>query len=70
MRHRKIARFVLLLCCGADIAVHRTCNESRKRKLRELYRYTACLDVPEKWATTVHLEQHETQFLDENDFEQ
>ena len=70
MRHRKIARFVLLLCCGADMAVHRTHIETRKRKLRELYKYSAYFDVPEKWATTIQLDQHESQFLDENDYEQ
>jgi chromatin modification-related protein VID21 len=52
------------------MAVHRTHNETRKRKLRELYRYSAYFDVPEKWATTIQLDQHENQFLDENDFEQ
>ncbi|KAF3044775.1 chromatin modification- protein VID21 [Didymella heteroderae] len=47
-----------------------TCNESRKRKLRELYKYSAYLDVPEKWATTVQHDQNESRFLDENDIEQ
>lgn len=69
MRHRKIARFGLLFCCGADNAVHRTCNESRKRKLRELYKYTVYLDVPDKWATNTQLDQLEGRFLDENDIE-
>ena len=69
MRHLKIARFVLLLCCGADIAVHRTCNENRKRKLCELYKYTVYLDVPDKWATNTQLDQLEGRFLDENDIE-
>jgi chromatin modification-related protein VID21 len=50
--------------------MHRTCNESRKRKLRELYKYSAYLDVPEKWAATIQLDQYESQFLDENDIEQ
>jgi len=70
MRHQKIARFVLLSGRGADMAVHRTHNETRKRKLREVYRYSAYFDVPEKWATTIQLDQHESQFLDENDYEQ
>jgi hypothetical protein len=70
MRHRKIARFVLLLCCGADMAMRRTCNESRKRKLRELYKYTVYLDVPDKWATDTQLDQLEGRFLDANDIEQ
>ena len=49
--------------------VHRTCNESRKRKLRELYKYSVYLDVSEKWAAAIQLDQHESQFLDENDIE-
>jgi hypothetical protein len=69
MRHRKIARFVLFVCCGADIAVHRTCNETLKRKLRELYKYTVYLDVADKWATNTQLDQLEGRFLDENDIE-
>ncbi|KAH6612599.1 MYB and HSA domain-containing protein [Boeremia exigua] len=47
-----------------------TCNESRKRKLRELYKYTVYLDVPDKWATNTQLDQLEGRFLDENDIEQ
>ncbi|XPT02218.1 RNA polymerase II transcription elongation factor SpEAF [Ascochyta lentis] len=46
-----------------------TCNESRKRKLRELYKYTVYLDVPDKWATITQLNQLEGRFLDENDIE-
>lgn len=46
-----------------------TCNESRKRKLRELYKYTVYLDVPDRWATNTHLDQLEGRFLDENDIE-
>ncbi|KZM23006.1 RNA polymerase II transcription elongation factor SpEAF [Ascochyta rabiei] len=46
-----------------------TCNESRKRKLRELYKYTVYLEVPDKWATNTQLDQLEGRFLDENDIE-
>ncbi|KAJ8114788.1 hypothetical protein OPT61_g3403 [Boeremia exigua] len=46
-----------------------TCNESRKRKLRELYKYTVYLDAPNKWATNLQLDQLEGRFLDENDIE-
>ncbi|KAF2630638.1 hypothetical protein BU25DRAFT_407921 [Macroventuria anomochaeta] len=46
-----------------------TCNESRKRKLRELYKHTVYLDVPDKWATNTQLDQLEGRFLDENDIE-
>ena len=49
--------------------MHRTCNESRKRKLRELYKYTVYLDVPDKWATNNQVDQLEDRFLDENDIE-
>lgn len=49
--------------------VLRTCNESRKRKLRELYKYTVYLDVPDKWANNAQLDQLEDRFLDENDIE-
>jgi chromatin modification-related protein VID21 len=52
------------------MAMHRTCNESRKRKLRELYKYTVYLDVPDKWATDTQLDQLEGRFLDANDIEQ
>lgn len=52
------------------MSMHRTCNESRKRKLRELYKYTVYLDVPDKWATNTQLDQLEGRFLDENDIEQ
>ena len=45
MRYRKIARFVFSGCGGADIHVHRLCELSRKRKLRELYHYTAVLNA-------------------------
>lgn len=51
------------------MTMHRTCNESRKRKLRELYKYSAYLDVPEKWTTNIQLDRHEERFLDENDIE-
>jgi chromatin modification-related protein VID21 len=69
MRHRKIAQIHLFLRGGADIAVHRTCNESRKRKLRELYKYTVYLDVPEKWASTDQPSESELRFLNDNDIE-
>ena len=49
--------------------MHRTCNETRKRKLCELYKYTVYLDVPDKWATNTQLDQLEGRFLDENDIE-
>jgi chromatin modification-related protein VID21 len=68
-RHRKIARIHLLLRGGADIAVHRTCNESRKRKLRELYKYTVYLDVPDKWASIDQPSENEARFLNDNDIE-
>jgi chromatin modification-related protein VID21 len=69
MRHRKIAPIHLFLRRGANIAVHRTCNESRKRKLRELYKYTLYLDVPDKWASTDQPSESETRFLNDNDIE-
>lgn len=52
------------------MAVHRTHNATLKRKLREAFKYSAYLDAPEKWATTTQIDQRESQFLDENDYEQ
>lgn len=57
------------MCCGADIAVHRTCNETRKRKLCELYKFTVYLDQADKWATNTQLDELQGRFLDENDIE-
>ncbi|KAL1654888.1 RNA polymerase II transcription elongation factor SpEAF [Didymella pomorum] len=47
-----------------------THNATLKRKLREAFKYSAYLDAPEKWATTTQIDQRESQFLDENDYEQ
>jgi len=73
MRNRKIARFVLLIRCGADIRLYRNCENSRKRKLRELYRYTALLNAGQPpqlqdWLTGDDpTDEPERRFLDEND---
>lgn len=72
MRHGKIALFVLFCRGGADIAVRRTCEQSRKRKLRELYNYTALLNAGHPpqvhdWVISDEPSENERRFLDEND---
>ncbi|KAF2876408.1 hypothetical protein BDV95DRAFT_484072 [Massariosphaeria phaeospora] len=57
---------------GADIAVHRNCEVSRKRKLRELYHYTALVSAARPpqlhdWPLSDEPAEHELHFLDEND---
>jgi chromatin modification-related protein VID21 len=58
--------------CGADIAVHRLCEQSRKRKLRELYNYTTLLNAghppqAHDWLINDEPSEHEARYLDEND---
>lgn len=72
MRHGKIASFGLFGRCGADIGVCRTCELSRKRKLRELYNYTALLNAghppqAHDWLISDEPAENEARFLDEND---
>jgi chromatin modification-related protein VID21 len=52
--------------------VYRLCELSRKRKLRELYNYTALLNaghLPQvhDWAISEEPSEHEARYLDEND---
>lgn len=72
MRHRKIARICLLCGGGADLAVCRTCELSRKRKLRELYAVNALLSAayaPEQfsWSLDRQPDENESRFLDATD---
>lgn len=72
MRHGKIAPICLFAWRGADIAVHRLCEQSRKRKLRELYNYTALLNAGHPpqvhdWLIADEPSEHEARYLDEND---
>ena len=59
------------MCGGADIAVRRSCERSRKRKLRELYSYTALLNASQPqlfdWAISDEPSENEARFLDQND---
>jgi len=71
MRHGKIARILLFGWRGADIAVHRLCEQSRKRKLRELYNYTALLNAGHPpqvhdWVISDDPSEQEARYLDEN----
>jgi len=58
---------------GADVAVRRSCELSRKRKLRELYRYTALLGAASPpqahdWVLSDDpSDEDEAYFLDQND---
>jgi chromatin modification-related protein VID21 len=72
MRQGKIAPIWLFDWRGADIAVHRLCEQSRKRKLRELYNYTALLSAGHPpqvhdWVISDEPNEHEACYLDEND---
>jgi hypothetical protein len=72
MRQRKIAQIALYMCGGADIAVRRSCERSRKRKLRELYNYTALLNANHQpqlldWVISDEPSENEARFLDQND---
>ena len=72
MRHAKIAPIRLFARRGADMAVRRNCELSRKRKLRELYSYTALLNAGHPpqvhdWAVADEPSDNEQRFLDEND---
>ena len=72
MRQRKIAPFYLFRRGGADIAVYRNCELSRKRKLRELYTYSALL-IQARPPTLKDLlfgdepDENERRFLDDHD---
>ncbi|KAF2793843.1 hypothetical protein K505DRAFT_276230 [Melanomma pulvis-pyrius CBS 109.77] len=71
MRHAKIARFALFRRRGADIALRRSCELSRKRKLRELYHYTTLLSAgnppQHDWVLSDDPSEIEARFLDQND---
>ncbi|CAI6341971.1 unnamed protein product [Periconia digitata] len=72
MRHGKIAPFEFSRRGGADIPVHSKCEQSRKRKLRELYSYTTLLSArrpltPRDWALPDDPQPDEARFLDQND---
>jgi len=72
MRHEKIAQICLICCGGANIAACRRCELSRKRKLRELYTYTALLNAGHlppvhEWAIPDPPSEIEARFLDDND---
>jgi hypothetical protein len=72
MRQRKIAQISFYMCGGADIAVRRSCERSRKRKLRELYNYTALLNASHPpqlldWVINDEPSENEARFLDQND---
>lgn len=64
--------FVFTCCGGADIPLHRNCEQSRKRKLRELYAYTALLNtarplLTRDWAIPDEPQPDEAFFLDQSD---
>ena len=70
MRRHKNRSYFLLLCRGADHA--RYCLNSRKRKLRELYHYTALLNAghpprEDDWIIRDQPDEQEARFLDDND---
>lgn len=71
MRHRKIAPIAFCMRCGADIAVRRACERSRKRKLRELYHVNSLLAAPPgtvvNWVISDEPDENERRFLDQND---
>jgi hypothetical protein len=72
MRQGKIALIALFMCGGADVAVRRSCERSRKRKLRELYNYTALLNANRQpqlldWVISDEPAENEARFLDQND---
>ncbi|KAF2750025.1 hypothetical protein M011DRAFT_512153 [Sporormia fimetaria CBS 119925] len=73
MRRRKIAPISFYCRRGADIALHRTCELSRKRKLRELYNVNALLTAthpPQLQADLVissEPSENERRFLESND---
>lgn len=56
---------------GADIALRRNCERSRKRKLRELYHYSALLEAGHQlhdWPSiSDEPSENERLFLDAND---